>query len=135
LSRGRPTTLNGKPTSIIETEIDRLKNVVSAIASAIFHRESGYPFHRGWMIYPSGFLSRHEEPGLPDPFNAPLREMLASVDFDVQATPHPQVFQYARYREVTKSAQDLIYRFSFYEGSAIYAVSEPAGDEFPGIPA
>ena len=120
--RWRRTTLAGRRTGIVETEVPRIDNVVSAVASAIFFREFASPFRGSWMVYLSGFVSPYEGPGREDPLNARLRRALEQIAFDEQSTPHPCVFRYARY---AGSGENLIYRCMFYEGNGVFAISMP----------
>jgi hypothetical protein len=58
--------------------------------------------------------------GVPDHLNPEVRALLATVSFEQRPTMHPEVFKYGINRQ---SEADLIYRYVFYGGSIVYAVS------------
>jgi hypothetical protein len=58
--------------------------------------------------------------GMHDTLNPPLRKTLAEVPFEIRDVPQPAVFQYAGFRE---GSDDILYRFTFYEGAVAYAIA------------
>jgi hypothetical protein len=116
-----PALVNGQPTAIIETEFARFERIVGSIAFAIYFRETGTRWRRDWIVYSATMVaSQAALDGRTDALNPPLRATLASIPFEMREVPQPAVFQYGVYRE---GADDLVYRFVFYEGAVAYAVA------------
>jgi hypothetical protein len=116
-----PALVDGQHTGIVEADLPRFERVISSIAFAVYFRETGARWQRDWLVYSSTMLAgRLLFEGRPDTLNPSLRRTLAEIPFEIRDVPQPAVFQYAVFRE---GLDDLLYRFTFYEGAVAYAIA------------
>jgi len=116
-----PAVVRGQRTAMTEAEVPRFERVISSIAFAIYFRETGARWPRDWLVCSSTMVAGpFAVEGRPDTHNPSLRKTLAEVPFETREVPQPAVFQYAGFRE---GQDDLVYRFTFYEGAVAYAIA------------
>jgi hypothetical protein len=105
-------------------DMTRFDGVMAAIAYALYYKDEAREYDGKWGIFsPSlyslkALLSR----GINDWER--FRQMLAVVKFNPRATTQPKVFRYWVWREAESR---LIYKFDFYEGFVVNALTLPAG--------
>jgi hypothetical protein len=119
--RVAPSVVRGQRTAIVEADLPRFNCIISSIAFAIYFRETGVRWQRDWLVYSSTMVAgKVAFEGRPDPLNPPLRATLTDIPFEARNVPQPAVFQYGVFEE---STDDLLYRFTFYEGAVVYAIA------------
>ena len=125
--RVAPALVRGQRTAIFEADFPRFERIISSIACAIYFREAGARWRRDWLVYSSTMVAGQVAfEGGTDTLNPPLRDRLAAIPFELRDVPQPAVFQYAVFRD---GPDDLLYRFTFYEGAVVYAIAGPRSRE------
>lgn len=118
LNNAKPIIWQGQQTGLVTTESLRFKNVMRAIAYAVYYNDFGKSFERHWGIYHATMLSKKEMAGMFDTLNQQMREVFNSAPVAYKDTNHPEVFKYAVYQV---DEWRLVYKFQFYEGFIVYA--------------
>jgi hypothetical protein len=117
----RTVTVGGDETGAFPVDLVRHKNVMSAIAYAIYFQNKRRK-HRGhWLIFtPSFGYAPSVLGGQPDPWQS-LRQYLDSGQYTPIPVAHPEVFKC----ELIDMEQDQsMYRFTFYGRVVVNAITQ-----------
>lgn len=105
---------NSEEIGVFEMDLPRVKNVMSALAHALYYREKGHAWHGNFDVF-CAFHSKKSLQGLPDGSER-VGNWLAARKYIPRATLHPDVFEYQIHDEA-----ELIFAMRFYGGPWIYA--------------
>lgn len=112
---------NGEEAETYRYDFQRFSKVVSDLAYALYYKDFGKTFTGAWGVFSLGLLSSATVfESKPDGWDK-YRNMLLQLDFTEMPTPQPKVF---RYGIVKWTDLQLIYRFVFYEGFVVDALSQ-----------
>lgn len=108
-------------TAAFEIDLNRFRNVMQSIAYALYYRDFGPIYPHEWKVYCSIMRSAdYELLGIPAPQNRLIRDALTRLAFIDKETSQPDVF---RYGWIQESEYKIAYRFVFYGGVFVYAIS------------
>jgi hypothetical protein len=113
-----PVQVDGSETGAFQVDLARHRNVMKAIAYALYFHDHGRKHRGDWEIFtPSFVYAGTIRTGQPDPWQN-FRRLLESGKFTTMTVPEPEVFKYA----VTKMEHhQLCYRFEFYGNVVVNA--------------
>jgi len=116
----RPVMVAGEETGAFTVELPRFKRVMKAVAFAMYYHDFGRRNEGDFQIFSTTLQSRsHLYHGQPDGYEN-LRVILEATDFKSMPVPQPKVFKYW----VSHPGEGQIqYKFDFYEGFVVYALS------------
>lgn len=98
---------------VFEIDLPRVKNVIAALAHAVYYRERGHAWHGTFEVF-CAFHSKNSLEGLPDGSEG-IGRWLADREYVGRSTLHPDVFEYQVHDE-----KELIFVMRFYGGPWIY---------------
>lgn len=98
----------------------RFKQVMESIAYAVHFRVRRQRMSKSWDIFSPTLHTARSIQGLPDDWSQ-YRDMIKSLTLTPLKTPQPDVFQcsFQEWRD-----EEVIYRFDFYRGFIVYALSQ-----------
>lgn len=112
--------LKGEESLTYRFEFPRFAKVMSDLAYGLYFKDCRKSFTGTWGIFPLSLLSPATVfEGKPDGWEQ-YRNSLRQLKFAQKPTPQPRVFQYG---VVQWNDLQLIYKFVFYEGFAVVALS------------
>lgn len=118
----RQIMIGGQETGAYSIELPRFKKVMKAIAFATYYHDFGKRNEGDFdMFSPSLSSQSNLYEHRPDGYEN-LRRLLAECAFKSMPVPQPKVFKYGMARP---GEGQIHYRFEFYEGFALYALTLP----------
>jgi hypothetical protein len=115
---------DGSHTVAISVDLERWTKFFEHLANAIYFHDFKHAHTQNWdIINFSLVVGESLMKGEPDPYN-PVRAKLLALPFAQQQTSNPEIFRYFFYRY---NEQSYAYKFLFYEGFAIYALTTATG--------
>lgn len=111
---------NGEEAITYRGDLPRFSRVMSDLAYALYYKDFAKRFSATWGIFSLSLLSSVTVfEGKSDGWDH-YRSLLSQLNFEEQLTPHPNVFRYGieRWNDL-----QLIYRFIFYDGFVVDALS------------
>jgi len=118
----RRVILEGQETGAFSIELPRFKKVIKAIAYAMYYHDFGKRNEGDFDVFSPSLSSRSNlYYGRPDGYEN-LRSLLEACVFKSMPVPQPRVFKYG----ISRPGEGQIhYRFKFYEGFVVYALTLP----------
>jgi hypothetical protein len=114
--------LDGQETGAYPIELSRFKKVMKAIAFAMYFQDFGKRHEGDFDVFSASLRSRSNlYHGIPDGYEN-LRGVLEATFFKSMPVPQPKVFKYGMSRP---GEGQIHYRFEFYEGFSVYALTLP----------
>lgn len=111
---------NGAQSVSLKVDLTRWDAFFRDFSRAIYFHDFKTSHRQDWVIItPSLFYSDSIDKGQPNPY-APLHKKLLSLNFVEVKTFNPKVFRYGLFRH---SATSYAYKFVFYEGFVVCALS------------
>ena len=118
----RPVILDGQETGAFTIELSRFKKVIKAIAYAMYVHDFGKRNEGDFDVFSPSLMSRSNlYYRMPDGCEN-LRSLLEACVFKSMPVPQPKVFKYGMSRP---GEGQIHYRFEFYEGFSVYALTLP----------
>ena len=115
------TMSDGRETGGVTVDLDRWDNFFRHFASALYWHDFRIMHSQSWEIVNPSL--RIVDPGEPDPYDK-VNKMLLSFNLQHVQTSNPEIFQYSFFRH---SDVSYVYKFQFYEGFTVCALSKPRG--------
>ncbi len=112
---------DGRETGGVTINLDRWDNFFRHLANAIYWHDFKIKHHQSWEIVSPNLTVG--DLGQPDPYDE-VNKKLLSLNFQKVPTSNPEIFQYFLFRH---NDQSYAYKFVFYEGFTVCALSKPAG--------
>ena len=117
-----PIILNGQKTGMFNVDLKRLEIIMRGIAAAIYFYQFQKIYSGSWGILIDSATSQEAIiEGKSDDYEI-IRQMINKTNFKELRMPQPEVFRCLFHME---NHHKLIYRFLFYGGLSICAVSLP----------
>ena len=111
---------DGSQTVAIKVDLNRWTMFFKHFSNAIYFHDFEQPHTQEWNIVNFTLVvGKSLVNAQPDPYN-PVRVKLLALPFAKKQTSNPEIFQYFFHRQ---SAHSYAYRFLFYGGFAVYALS------------
>jgi hypothetical protein len=112
---------DGTETGGITVDLNRWEIFFSHFANAIYWNDFRVNHNQSWEIVNPSLTIGY--PGEPNQFDV-INKKLLSLNFQQVLTSNPEIFQYFFFRHRSES---YAYKFQFYEGFTVYALSKPEG--------
>jgi hypothetical protein len=118
----REIMLNGTQTGAYSIELPRFRRVMKAIAYAMYYLDFGKRNEGDFDLFSTSLSSasnlyQHRPDGYEE-----MRRVLAACAFKSMPVSHPRVFKYG----ISRPGEGQIhYKFEFYEGFNVYALTLP----------
>jgi hypothetical protein len=113
-------SVDGEETGTFTVDLPRFKKVVKSVAYAMYCHDFGKRHDGDFDVFSTSLNSKSNlYRGVPDGYER-LRGILEATAFRSMAVPQPKVFKYGLSRPGDGQIQ---YRFEFYEGFVVYALS------------
>ena len=120
----KPIILNGEETAVYTFDLPRYKNVMEALAYAVYFKMFGKTFGGSWLTFSPSIVSETSLlEGKPDGWDE-YRQLLLKIPYVQVPTPQPTIFKLGIYQW---NEEQFIYAFVFYEGFVVSPLSQPAG--------
>jgi len=110
---------DGGETGGVTVDLDRWDNFFRHFANALYWHDFRIMHTQSWEIVNPNL--RVAEPGKPDPYDE-VNKILLSFSFQQVQTSNLEIFQYFFFRH---SDESYAYKFQFYEGFTVCALSKP----------
>ena len=115
--RAELVILDGEETAVFPFDLQRFKQVMVAIASALFYRVGGRPYKGQWKVFSPTLHGANDLVGIPDNWQQ-FRDLLRAIPFELKAAPEPSVFRYGVHN--FDDGEHFAYLFEFYGGFHSY---------------
>jgi hypothetical protein len=122
-SGARPVFIDGEESAVYTFDLSRLRQVMKAIAFALYFRENGKSYEGDWHVFSPTLVSDTDLRGIPNKWQN-LRDYLSTAPFILRATPEPAVFRYGLH--IFDDNVHFAYALEFYGGFHVYVWTAPA---------
>jgi hypothetical protein len=118
----KPIIVEGQETGVYALDLVRFNSVMEAIAGAIYFKSFGKTYAGRWEIFASSLISTQAIfQGQHDGWDE-IRHLFRHLSLAEMPTPQPEIFR-CGIRQGDE--EKLIYRFVFYGGFIVYALTRP----------
>jgi hypothetical protein len=118
----KPIILDGEETAVYTFDLPRYKNVMEAIAYAVYFKMFGKTYPGSWVTFSPSMVSQCALlEGKPDGWDE-YRQLLLQIKYTQVPTPQPRIFKLGIYQW---NENQLLYAFVFYEGFVVNPLSQP----------
>lgn len=114
LEHSVPVTVRGEYTRAMPYDVQRVEQLIDAIARGLYYYEVKKIYRGDWSIFPYSPIA---SVGTKDPYG-PVRKLALTFPFEERQVSNPDVFRFAFFSDVSGTA----YRVIFYNSVVFFAI-------------